>query len=146
MPLHNLILPAEATDIIRGPAIAIKLSLPENAAGPTKAKSGNFLTVRATVRNRSSRSAPLLLVLQPRLAGLSSQSSDERLRAVAGPLSRFVAALKAGESREVDFSLCPLLIGALAVTATVENAVSLHEGKRSQPLGESKTLVVRIEG
>jgi hypothetical protein len=146
VPLHNLILPAEATDIIRGPSIAINLSLPDSTGGSPTAKSGTFLTVRATIRNRSTRSAPLLLVLQPRLAGLSSQTSDERLRAVAGPLSRFVAALKAGESRDVDFALCPLLIGALAVTATVENAVSLQEGKRSYPLGESKMLVVRVEG
>ena len=146
VPLHNLILPAEATDIIRGPAVAINLSLPDLAAGSATAKSGNFLTVRATVCNRSSRSAPLLLELQPRLAGLSSQNSDDRLRAVAGPLSRFVAALKAGESRGVDFALCPLLIGALAVTATARSAVSLREGERSYPLGESKALVVRIEG
>ena len=145
MPLHNLTLPNEATDIVRGPAVAIKLSLPEFTTGSSTAKSGNFLTVRASVRNRSSRSAPLLLELHPRLAGLSSQTSDDRLREVAGPLSRFVAALKAGESRDVDFAVCPLLTGALAITATAKSAVSLHEGKKSYPLGESKTLVVKIE-
>ena len=145
VPLHNLTLPNEATDIVRGPAVAIKLSLPEFTTGSSTAKSGNFLTVRASVRNRSSRSAPLLLELHPRLAGLSSQTSDDRLRAVAGPLSRFVAALKAGESRDVDFAVCPLLTGALAITATAKSAVSLHEGKKSYPLGESKTLVVKIE-
>jgi hypothetical protein len=140
-----LVLPAEATDIIRGPAVATKLSLIEPAAASASARSGNFLTVRATVQNRSSRSAPLLLELRPSLAGLSSQSSDDRLRAVAGPLSRFVAALKAGESRDIDFALCPLLTGALAMTATVRSAVSLQKGVKSYPLGESKTLVVKIE-
>jgi hypothetical protein len=145
VPLHNLVLPAEATNIIRGPAVATKLSLIEPAAASASARSGNFLTVRATVQNRSSRSAPLLLELRPSLAGLSSQSSDDRLRAVAGPLSRFVAALKAGESRDIDFALCPLLTGALAMTATVRSAVSLQKGVKSYPLGESKTLVVKIE-
>lgn len=145
VPLHNLMLSAEAIEIIRGPAIAIKLSLQETAAVQSTAKSGPFLIVRATVRNRSSRSAPLLVEIHPRLAGLSSKIPDERLRAVAGPLSRFVAALKAGESRDVDFSVCPLLKGALALTATAEAVVNLHEGERSTPLGESKTVVVKIE-
>lgn len=145
VPLHNLMLPAEAVDIIRGPAIAIRLSIPDSTAGTSTAKSGSFLTVRATVRNRSSRSAPLLLELRPRLAGLSHPVPEDRLRAVAGSLSRFVAALKAGESKDVDFALCPLVTGALAMTATAQSAVSLQEGARSTILGESKALVVKIE-
>jgi hypothetical protein len=111
----------------------------------TSAKSGSFLTVRVNIRNRSSCSAPLLIELHPILAGLSRQSSEDRLRAVAGSLSRFVAALKAGESKEVDFALCPLVTGALALTATAKGAVDLQEGDRCAPLGESKTLVVKIE-
>jgi hypothetical protein len=144
VPLHNLVLPSDAIEIIRGPAIAIKLTFPDVTAA-TSAKSGSFLTVRVNIRNRSSCSAPLLIELHPILAGLSRQSSEDRLRAVAGSLSRFVAALKAGESKEVDFALCPLVTGALALTATAKGAVDLQEGDRCAPLGESKTLVVKIE-
>jgi hypothetical protein len=145
VPLHNLTLPIEAVEIIRGPAMAIGLSIPGFATGTTTAKSGSFITIRATVRNRSVRSAPLLLELHPRLAGLSRQSSEDRLRAVAGSLSRFVAALKAGESKEIDFALCPLVTGALALTATAHAAVALQESDRSASPSESKALVVKIE-
>jgi hypothetical protein len=145
VPLHNLVLPAEAVEIIRGPAIAIALSIPDFATGTTTAKSGSFITIRATLRNRSVRSAPLLLELHPRLAGLSRQIPDDRLRAVAGSLSRFVAALKAGESKNIDFAICPLVTGALALTATAQAAVALQESYQSASLGESKALVVKIE-
>lgn len=143
--LHNLPLPPEAVDTIRGSAVAIHLSLPDHTAAAPATKAGSFVVVRATVRNRSARTAPLLVELQPRLAGLSTQAPDSNARAVAGSLSRFVAALKAGESKEVDFAVCPLLTGALALTASVRNALSLEESVGSGSLGESKTTVIRVE-
>jgi hypothetical protein len=97
------------------------------------------------VRNRSSRSAPLLVELQPQSAGMSDQVLDNNShQMVAGSLSRFVAALKPGDSRDVDFALCPLLIGALALTASVRSALSLQSGSEKEVLGRSKGLVVRV--
>ena len=146
VPLQNLTLPSEALAILRGSPIATQISLPDHDTTSTaaQAKTGSFLTVRVTVRNRSTRSAPLLVELQPSSAGTSGELSDTRQPTLAGSLSRFVAALKPGESRNVDFALCPLLIGTLALTAGVRSALSLQDGNEREVLGRSKGLVVRI--
>ena len=149
VPLQNLTLPPEALAILRGSSIATQISLPDHdatsTAGTAIAKTGSFLTVRVTVRNRSTRSAPLLVELQPQSAGMSEQTSDNsRQPMVAGSLSRFVAALKPGESRDVDFALCPLLIGALNLSASVKSALGLQSGSEWEILGRSKGLVVRV--
>ncbi|KAL1582095.1 hypothetical protein WHR41_09177 [Cladosporium halotolerans] len=137
VPLHNLALPAEAIDTLRGPSIAVQLSLQDKQP----ASIGSFLTLRATIRNRSTRSAPLLVELLPRLGGAAP---EDRRRAVAGSLSRFVAALEAGESKVVDFAFCPLLVGRLVLTATAREALSLCEGEEGEVLGESRRLVVAV--
>jgi hypothetical protein len=146
VPLQNLTLPPEALSVLRGSPIATQISLPDHDTTSTAvAKTGSFLTVRVTVRNRSARSAPLLVELQPRSAGMSDQALDNNShQMVAGSLSRFVAALKPGDSRDVDFALCPLLIGALALTASVRSALSLQSGSEKEVLGRSKGLVVRV--
>jgi hypothetical protein len=153
VPLQNLTLPAEALAILRGSPIATRISLPDHDATTSTstaavlAKTGSFLTVRVTVRNRSARSAPLLVELQPASAGMSDQQlpdNDNRHQMVAGSLSRFVAALKPGETRDVDFALCPLLIGALALSASVRSALGLQSGRDGEVLGRSKGVVVRV--
>jgi hypothetical protein len=147
VPLQNLTLPSEALAILRGSPIATQISLPDHDTTKTAAvaKTGSFLTVRVTVRNRSARSAPLLVELQPQSAGMSDQAPDNNgHQMVAGSLSRFIAALKPGETRDVDFALCPLLIGALALTASVRSALGLQSGSEKEVLGRSKGLVVRV--
>jgi hypothetical protein len=70
--------------------------------------------------------------------------NDSRHQMVAGSLSRFVAALKPGETRNVDFALCPLLIGALALSASVRSALGFQSGREGDVLGRSKGVVVRV--
>lgn len=145
VPLHNLTLSPEGIDVVQGPAISVQLLVRDGAIDSSPAKLGSFFTLRATVSNRSSRSAPLLIELQPRLAGLLGQGPEDRRRAVAGTFSRFVAALKAQETRTVDFSVCPLLAGTLALTATARSALSLQEGDDTASLGESKVTSVTVK-
>jgi hypothetical protein len=146
VPLQNLTLPPEALSVLRGSPIATQISLQDHDTTSTAvAKTGSFLTVRVTIRNRSARSAPLLVELQPQSAGMSDQVPDNNShQMVAGSLSRFVAALKPGETRDVDFALCPLLIGALALTASVRSALGLQSGSEKEVLGRSKGLVVKV--
>jgi hypothetical protein len=148
VPLQNLTLPPEALSVLRGSPIATQISLQDHDTTSTAvAKTGSFLTVRVTIRNRSARSAPLLVELQPQSAGMSDQVPDNNShQMVAGSLSRFVAALKPGETRDVDFALCPLLIGALALTASVRSALGLQSGSEKEVLGRSKGLVVKVRG
>ena len=77
---------------------------------------------------------------------MSDQAFDNnnRHQMVAGSLSRFVAALKPGETRDVDFALCPLLIGTLALSASVRSALGLQSGSQGEVLGRSKGVVVRV--
>ena len=146
VPLQNLTLPPEALAVLRGSPIATQISLPDHGTTSTAAvaKTSSFLTVRITVRNRSTRSTPLLVEVQPKSAGMSDELPNSGHQMVAGSLSRFVAALKPGESRNVDFALCPLLIGTLALTASVRSALGLQSGNEREPLGKSKSLVVKV--
>ncbi|KAM0713667.1 hypothetical protein Q7P37_010629 [Cladosporium fusiforme] len=142
--LHNLALRSEAVDVLCGPAIAVQLSLQDASSSSPSASVGCFLAVRVTVNNRSTRSAPLLIELQPSVAGLPTQAPEDRRRTVTGTLSRFVAALKAGEQREVEFALCPLVSGTLEMVATARSALSLQVGDGSGALGESKPMLVKV--
>jgi hypothetical protein len=152
VPLQNLSLPPEALAVVRGSPIATRISLPDHdtasssgAAAVQVAKAGSFLTVRVTIRNRSARSSPLLITLQPQSAALSDLSTTNNNSMVAGSLSRFVAALKPGETRDVDFALCPLLTGALTLKANVRSALGLRSGSDDgEVLGGSGGLVVRV--
>lgn len=142
--MHNLPLRSEAIDVLCGPAIAVQLTLQDASSTSPTASVGSFIAVRITIHNRFTRSAPLLVEVQPRIAGLPIQAQEDSRTTVVGTLSRFVAALKAGEKREVEFALCPLVSGTLELTATARSALSLQAGDGSGTLGESKPVLLRV--
>jgi trafficking protein particle complex subunit 9 len=116
-------------DVLRLPDLSVALSLLGDAVSPilTNAFSvpvDGFVTLRASLRNRSARTIYPVLRLRPSLA---DQPRDigldigKRL-AWSGVLQRAVRRLKPGEETSVEMPICALCAGEFEVSASVEEA------------------------
>ncbi|OQN98628.1 hypothetical protein B0A48_15294 [Cryoendolithus antarcticus] len=109
--LISLSLPPSAIQHLRGDSVAISLRPPTGISSQ-----GDFQTMVVKLRNRTiAPTGALYIQLHPHMSGVDSP-------VVVGSLARLVPALKPGEEREVEFSICPLLGGALEVRASVRPA------------------------
>lgn len=134
----KLQLSAEALDTLRSAPVEVRLEVANDSnpqsSSPT-VRAGSFLTIHARITNHHPSATPLVINLTPRAhdAIASTNDSDsgmeERRFAVAGAQHRILPPMAVGKEAEVEFALCPLLVGELVVDAVVRPARMLRRGR-----------------
>ncbi|QIX02425.1 hypothetical protein AMS68_007942 [Peltaster fructicola] len=121
--LDGIHLSEDVLRVLAGPAIAITLThLHSETAQHNEASAGEFTTIRATLKNTMHTLDPVVLQLQCQRPHPSA--SIDRHALVAGSLSRLIPVWPPDGTVSVDFAICPLSIGAIALDAAVRPALS----------------------